>query len=132
MLDSLLNNYQLISKIGEGSFSEVLKVKDKRTGQLLAAKRLTKPFACVEEVEEYSELKTFKRLTSHPHVLQLVDYVYEPDQGTLTLIFNLMDMSLYDYIKDRRRKLAESRCKNYIYQLVQAIAYLHQNGIFHR
>jgi renal tumor antigen len=132
MLDSLANHYLLISKIGEGSFSEVLKVKSRETGEFFAAKRLTNPFTSLEEVEEYTELRTLKKLEFHPNVLHLVEYVYEPNPGTLSLIFNLMDMSLYDFIKDRKRKLPESRCKNYIYQLLNGINYLHQNGIFHR
>lgn len=130
MLDNFDNYYHRISKIGEGSFSEVLKVKNKETGELFAAKRLTNPFTSLAEIDNYTELRTLKKLEFHPNVLHLVDYVYEKCE--LTLIFNLMDMSLYDYIKDRKRKLPESRCKNYVYQLLNGISYLHQNGIFHR
>lgn len=36
--------YKILNKIGEGSFSEVLKCKDVRTGEYLAAKRLKKTF----------------------------------------------------------------------------------------
>jgi renal tumor antigen len=130
MLDSLKKHYSLISRIGEGSFSEVLKVKSRETGEFFAAKRLTNPFASVEDVENYSELIILRKLDYHPNILHLVDYIFESD--TLTLVFNLMDMSFYDFIKDRKRKLSESRCKNYIYQLLNGVNYLHQNGIFHR
>jgi renal tumor antigen len=132
MLDSLTKNYALISKIGEGSFSEVLKVKDIYSQKLFACKRLLKPFVSVQEVENYSELKTFKKLNYHPNIINLVSYVYEPENQMLCLIFNLMDMSMYDYIKDLKKKISESRCQNYLFQLVHAINYLHQNGIFHR
>lgn len=132
MLDSLMNNYLLLSKIGEGSFSEVLKVKDKQTGSLHAAKRITKPFTSMEEVSNYEELQTFKKLSYHENIIYLHQFVYEPDTGILTLIFNLMDCSMYDFIKDRKRKLAETKVKSYIFQLIQAIAFLHKSGIFHR
>ena len=132
MLDSLKNNYLFICKIGEGSFSEVLKVKDRQTGSLHAAKRLTKPFTSKEEVDNYEELQTFRKLEYHENIIYLQQYVYEPDTGILTLIFNLMDCSIYDFIKDRKRKLSETKVKNYIFQLIQAIAFLHKNGIFHR
>lgn len=36
--------YKVIQKIGEGSFSEVLKCEDKLTSMLYAAKRLKKTF----------------------------------------------------------------------------------------
>ncbi|KAG5685029.1 hypothetical protein PVAND_014232 [Polypedilum vanderplanki] len=132
MLDSLVRNYSLLCKIGEGSFSEVLKVKEKISGQMYAAKRLTRTFLNLEEVEEYAELKIFKKLEYHPNVLSLVEYVYETDTRILSLIFNLMDLSLYDYIKDRKRKLSELRCKNFLYQLTNGLQYLHKNEIFHR
>ena len=132
MLDSLINNYFLIEKIGEGSFSEVLKVKDKRSGQFFAAKRLTRPFGSMEEVEEYNELTALKKLEHHPNVLYLVEVVYESEQNSLSLIFNLMDKSLYDHIKDRKKKLSEAKCQNFVYQLLNGLEYLHKNGIFHR
>jgi renal tumor antigen len=132
MLDSLLHNYALLCKIGEGSFSEVLKVKEKCSGQLFAAKRLTRSFLSIEEVEGYQELQTLLKLETHPNILNLVEYVYESEHRILTIIFNLMDFSLYDYIRDRKRKLSECRCKNFLYQLSQGLCYLHSNGIFHR
>lgn len=132
MRDNLLNNYVLVKKIGEGSFSEVLKVKDKKTGKYLAAKRLTKPFAKLEDAVDCAELKTFQKLEYHPNILSLVDFVYEQNNGMLTFIFDLMDMSMYDHIKNRKKTLSETRCKNYLFQLVQGLNHLHRSGVFHR
>lgn len=132
MLDNLLNNYLLISKIGEGSFSEVLKVKDKKTGNLYAAKRLTKYFNTSDEVINYVELRTMQKLEYHSNVISLIEVIYENQLGALTLIFDLMDMSMYDFIKNRKRTLSETRCKCYMFQLVLGLNHLHRNGIFHR
>jgi renal tumor antigen len=132
MLDSLLQNYTLISKIGAGSFSEVLKVKDRKTGKFLAAKRLLKIYTSTEEAQNCEELKTLKKLEYHPNVLSLVEYIYEPQDGALTLIFDLMDMSMYDFIKNRKKTLSETKCKFYLFQLVQGLNHLHRSGIFHR
>lgn len=132
MLDSLDNYYKTKCKIGEGSYSKVVKVQDIFTGNFYAAKRLLRKFMNMQEVEDYNELKTLRRLDYHPNVLILQQCVYEAETQQLTLIFNLMDMSLYDYIKDRNRKLSERRCQNYIFQLIQGVDYLHNNGIFHR
>lgn len=132
MRDNLLNNYVLIKKIGEGSFSEVLKVKDKQTGKFLAAKRITKPFLKLEDALNCDELKTLQKLEYHPNILSIVDFVFEPNNGMLTFIFDLMDMSMYDYIKNRKKALSESRCKHYLFQLVQGLNHLHRSGVFHR
>jgi renal tumor antigen len=132
MLDNLLSNFALIKKIGEGSFSEVLKVKEKRTGKYYAAKRLTKYYGSIEEVFDSAELKTLQKIEYHPNILSLVDFAFEPQNGALTLIFDLMEMSLYDFIKERNKKLSESRCKNFLFQLTLGLNHLHRSGIFHR
>ncbi|XP_060525252.1 MAPK/MAK/MRK overlapping kinase-like isoform X2 [Cylas formicarius] len=50
----------------------------------------------------------------------------------VTFIFELMDMSLYDYLKSRRRGLTERKAKEYLYQLLRGLEHLHRNGLFHR
>lgn len=132
MLEDLLKSYTVICKIGEGSFSEVLKVKNKQTGAHFAAKRLTKIFATLDVAKNCTELRTLQKLDYHPNILSLVDFAYDASHGSLTLLFDLMDMSLYDFIKDRKKSLSETRCKNFMFQLVQGLKHLHSSGIFHR
>lgn len=52
--------------------------------------------------------------------------------GRLALVFELMEMNLYEAIKGRTNYLPEQRVKFYIYQLLKAIEHMHRNGIFHR
>ena len=41
-------------------------------------------------------------------------------------------MSLYEFIKNRKRKISELRSKRILYQIVCGVQHLHKNGIFHR
>ncbi|CAI8057650.1 MAPK/MAK/MRK overlapping kinase [Geodia barretti] len=50
----------------------------------------------------------------------------------MALICELMDMNIYELIKDRKSYLPEQRVKLYMYQLCKAIYHMHRNGIFHR
>ena len=43
-----------------------------------------------------------------------------------------MKQNLYQQIKDRDRYFSETRVKNWIYQILHSIAYLHKHGYFHR
>ena len=52
--------------------------------------------------------------------------------GRLALVFELMDMNMYEAIKGRRHYLPEQRVKYYMYQVLKAIDHMHRNGIFHR
>lgn len=132
MLDNLLAHYTLIDKIGEGSFSEVTRVKEKKSGKFFAAKRLKKFFSTLDEATSCGELRTLLVLEHHPNVLSLVEFAFESASGKLTLIFDLMDMSMYDFIKNRKKALSETRCKHFLFQLVQGLNHLHRSGVFHR
>ena len=59
------------------------------------------------------------------------DFSDEPT-GRLALVFELMDMNMYEAIKGRRHYLPEPRVKYYMYQVLKAIDHMHRNGIFHR
>jgi renal tumor antigen len=50
----------------------------------------------------------------------------------LALVFELMELNMYEWIKGRRHFLPEPKVKVYIYQLLKAIDHMHRNGIFHR
>ena len=43
-----------------------------------------------------------------------------------------MDMNLYEAIKDRKKYLSARKAKNWIYQTLKALDFMHRNGIFHR
>ena len=58
--------------------------------------------------------------------------LYDEPTGRLALVFELMEMNMYDAIKGRRHYLPEKRVKYYMYQLMKAIDHMHRNGIFHR
>ena len=62
----------------------------------------------------------------------LIDKNSDEPTGRLALVFELMDMNMYEAIKGRRHYLPEQRVKYYMYQVLKAIDHMHRNGIFHR
>ncbi|XP_053696637.1 MAPK/MAK/MRK overlapping kinase-like [Sabethes cyaneus] len=127
-----LIDYKIHEKIGEGSFSEVYRVKHKRTGQFYAAKKLLKLYVDSTEALQCAEIQIMKALDYHPNLVSFVDILHDGVNGHLTLVMELMDMSMYDYIKNRKRCLSEKRVRRFLYQIVCGLHHLHRNGIFHR
>ena len=89
-------------------------------------------FDTIEQVNNLREIQALRRLSPHPQIIKLYEVLYDEPTGRLALVFELMDMNMYDAIKGRRRYLPENRVKYYMYQLLKAIDHMHRNGIFHR
>ncbi|XP_008062281.1 MAPK/MAK/MRK overlapping kinase isoform X2 [Carlito syrichta] len=97
-----MKKYKAVGKIGEGTFSEVMKIQSLRDGRYYACKQMKQHFE--------SDRKS----------------------GSLALICELMDMNIYELIRGRRHPLSEKKIMHYMYQLCKSLDYMHRNGIFHR
>eukprot|EP00002_Diphylleia_rotans_P009271 TRINITY_DN1935_c0_g2_i1.p1 TRINITY_DN1935_c0_g2~~TRINITY_DN1935_c0_g2_i1.p1 ORF type:complete len:504 (-),score=122.94 TRINITY_DN1935_c0_g2_i1:599-2110(-) len=128
----VLQKYKVFSKKGEGTFSEVLKAQSLKSGELVAIKRMKNHFESIEQVNSLREIQALKRLSPHPNVIKLVEYIFDRATGRLALVFELMDMNLYEMIRGRRQYLSDKKVRWYMYQLMKALDFMHQNGIFHR
>lgn len=127
-----MHKYRLVSKKGEGTFSEVLKAQSIKSGKFVAIKCMKSNFDSIDQVNNLREIQALRRLTGHPHIIKLHEVLYDEPTGRLALAFELMDMNLYEAIKGRRHYLPEEKVKQYMYGLVKACDHMHRNGIFHR
>ncbi|XP_043553295.1 MAPK/MAK/MRK overlapping kinase-like isoform X2 [Chiloscyllium plagiosum] len=125
-------DYRLISKIGEGTFSEVWKAQSLKDGIYYACKKMKQHVESMEQVNNLREIQAMRRLSLHPNILQLHEVAYDKKSGSLALICELMDMNIYELIQGRRNPLPEGKIKSYMYQLCKSLDYMHRNGIFHR
>lgn len=127
-----MHKYRLISKKGEGTFSEVLKAQSIRNGKHVAIKCMKNHFESIDQVNNLREIQALRRLVGHPNIIKLHEVLYDEPTGRLALVFELMDMNLYEAIKGRRHYLPEQKVKHYLYETLKAIDHMHRNGIFHR
>lgn len=124
--------YRFLSKKGEGTFSEVLKAKCISTNKLVATKCMKEHFSSIDEVNNLREIQALKRLNPHENIINLYEVVFEKKSGRLTLVFELMDMNLYMYIRKTNGYISDEKIIIYMYQLLKAIDHIHKRGIFHR
>jgi len=118
--------------MGEGTFSEVLKCQSLVDGKLYACKKMKRKYESIEQVNNLREIQALRRLNPHPNIIELKEVILDRRTGVLALICELMDMNIYELIKDRKSYLPEQRVKLYMYQLCKSIYHMHRNGIFHR
>ncbi|KAM4853604.1 MAPK/MAK/MRK overlapping kinase isoform 9-T9 [Thomomys bottae] len=127
-----MKNYKVIGKIGEGTFSEVMKMQSLRDGNHYACKQMKQHFDSIDQVNNLREIQALRRLNPHPNILTLYEVVFDRKSGSLALICELMDMNIYELIRGRRHPLSERRIMHYMYQLCKSLDHMHRNGIFHR
>ena len=123
--------YRLIGKKGEGTFSEVLKAQGIKNGKYFAIKCMKNHFDSLDQVNNLREIQALRRLSPHPGIIKLCEVLYDQPTRRLALVFELMDMNIYELIRGRRQYLQEQRIKNYMYQLLKSMDHMHRNGSAH-
>ena len=132
VFQTTMRKYRLVSKKGEGTFSEVLKAQNVKRGDYHAIKCMRNHFESIEQVNTLREIQALRRLQPHPHIITLEEVLYDQPTGRLALVFELMDQNLYEVIRGRRHYLSPQLIKIYIYQLLKGLEHMHKRGIFHR
>jgi len=127
-----MQKYRLVSKKGEGTFSEVLKAQSIKTGKHVAIKCMKNHFDSIDQVNNLREIQALRRLAGHPNIIKLHEVLYDEPTGRLALVFELMEMNFYEAIKGRRHYLPEQKVRHYMYETLKALDHMHRNGIFHR
>lgn len=126
------NDIRIIAKLGEGSFAEVYKVKNPKTQQVFAIKRLKKRYRTIEEVNKLPEVQYLKALQGQPNIIKLYEVIYNSQDGYVALLFELMDANLYEFVRDNQKPCDEKTSLLLIYQLLKALDYMHEKNLFHR
>ena len=131
-MTSLGPDFRIVSKLGEGSFAEVFKVRATRSGQFYAIKRLKKRYRSIDEVNRLPEVLFLKQLQGNPNVIKLIDLIYDQKNGYVAIVFELMDCNLYELLSEHKRPYSEDISLLLIFQLLLAVSYMHSKNLFHR
>ncbi|TLS25429.1 hypothetical protein PpBr36_07403 [Pyricularia pennisetigena] len=132
--------YEVLGKLGEGTFGEVHKARSKKTGAIVALKKIIMhnekdgfPITALREIK-------LLKLLSHPNVLRLEDMAVEHPQNRsdkrkrpiMHMVFPYMDHDLSGLLDNPSVKFTEAHIKCYLIQLLEGLRYLHENKILHR
>ncbi|XP_018320756.1 cyclin-dependent kinase 1 [Agrilus planipennis] len=127
-----MDAFTKIEKIGEGTYGVVYKGKHKKTGQIVAMKKIRLesedegvPSTAIREISLLKELR-------HPNIVTLEDVLME--ECRLYLIFEFLSMDLKNYLDSLGKgKLMDPKLvKSYLHQITNAILFCHQRRVLHR
>lgn len=136
-----MDKYEVLNQIGDGTFGSVAKAVNKKTGQLVAIKKMKQKFYTWEECVKLPEVDVVRRLHRHPNIVKLTEVIRENNE--LFFVFECMDGDLLGVIKKcKQAQRAEDaasapaipypKIKHYMRQILQSLAFLHKRGYFHR
>ncbi|XP_039193407.1 cyclin-dependent kinase-like 3 isoform X6 [Crotalus tigris] len=127
--DLNMEMYEILGKVGEGSYGTVMKCKHKETGHIVAIKIFyEKPEKSVNKIamREIKFLKQFR----HENLVNLIEVFRQKKK--IHLVFEFIDHTILDELQHYSHGLDSRRLKRYLYQILRAIDYLHSNNVIHR
>ncbi|XP_057496087.1 probable serine/threonine-protein kinase At1g54610 isoform X1 [Actinidia eriantha] len=126
------DSYDKLAKVGQGTYSNVYKARDRDTGKIVALKKVRFDTSEPESVKFMArEIIMLQRL-DHPNIIQLEGLATSRMQYSLYLVFDFMQSDLMRVISRQEGRLTEPQVKCYMQQLLSGLQHCHERGILHR
>ncbi|XP_073391475.1 cyclin-dependent kinase B1-1 isoform X2 [Physcomitrium patens] len=134
-----MENYEKLEKIGEGMYGKVYKARDRRTGALVALKKIK-----IENEEEgipattLREVSLLQMLSKCIYFVRLlgVEHLHKNGKPALYLVFEYIDTDLRRFLDlswpGLDNPLPQNTIKSFVYQLLKGVAHCHSHGVMHR
>lgn len=126
------DSYVKIDKVGQGTYSNVYKARDRDTGKVVALKKVRFDTAESESVKFMAREIMILQKLDHPNVLKLEGLATSRMHYSLYLVFDFMQSDLTRVISRPGGRLTEPQIKCYMHQLLSGLQHCHERGILHR
>ena len=129
--------FETLSPLNHGSFGMVFMARDLHTDEHVAIKVLTKKAAVAEcdssfAVDERSEeLACHAHLGAHRNIVNLI-HSFETDSHVYLVLEFCSRGDLYGAIRAGTGPLETEHVRQFMLELVDAVAYIHSKGLYHR
>ncbi|CAD8206332.1 unnamed protein product [Paramecium pentaurelia] len=121
--------YDIIKKIGEGGQGIVLLGKHKNTKELVALKVITLKTWQGQETKGISQEQQILNVLDHKNIVKLHQSYVTQNQREIIMVMEYLNGG--SLLNQANSKLSEGDAKSYSKQIVDAIAYCHENNIVH-
>ncbi|GBN26786.1 Cyclin-dependent kinase 13 [Araneus ventricosus] len=132
--------FDIVCQIGEGTYGQVYKARDRDTGQLVALKKVRLenekegfPITAVREIKILRQL-------NHQSIVNLMEIVTDKqdaldfckDKGAFYLVFEYMDHDLMGLLESGLVEFSEVHIASFMKQLLDGLRYCHLKNFLHR
>ncbi|XP_027472002.1 mitogen-activated protein kinase 15 isoform X6 [Zalophus californianus] len=134
--------YLLKRRLGKGAYGIVWKAVDRRTGEVVAIKKIFDAFRDKTDAQRtFREIMLLQELGDHPNIIRLLDVIQAENDRDIYLVFESMgpqadphappDTDLNAVIC-KGRLLKDIHKRYIIYQLLRATKFIHSGRVIHR
>ncbi|XP_075271458.1 mitogen-activated protein kinase 15 isoform X1 [Opisthocomus hoazin] len=124
--------YEIKRRLGKGAYGIVWKAIDRRTGEIVAVKKIFDAFRNRTDAQRtFREIMFLQEFGEHPNIIKLLDVIQAQNDKDIYLIFESMETDLHAVIK--KGNLLKDIHKCYIlYQILKATKFIHSGNVIHR
>lgn len=129
--------FERLNKISEGTYGIVYRARDKKTGEIVALKKVKMNIGRKEDCLEYgfpiSSLREINILLSfdHPSIVNVKEVVMD-DHDSVYMVMEYMEHDLKWLMESMKQPFSTSEVKCLMLQLLEGVKYLHDNWVLHR
>jgi len=129
--------FEKVEQVGEGTYGQVYKARNKETGEVVALKRVRMdnekegfPITAIREIK-------ILKVLNHKNVVRLKEIVtskgsdYNQGKGSIYMVMEFSDHDLTG-LTDAGQKFTVPQIKCYMKQLLEGLAYCHAQKVLHR
>ncbi|XP_041942299.1 cyclin-dependent kinase 12 isoform X1 [Alosa sapidissima] len=135
-----VDKFDIIGIIGEGTYGQVYKAKDKDTGELVALKKVRLdnekegfPITAIREIKILRQLNHRSVVNMKEIVTDKQDALdFKKDKGAFYLVFEYMDHDLMGLLESGLVTFSHEHIRSFMRQLMEGLDYCHKKNFLHR
>jgi hypothetical protein len=128
---NLLDLYEVKEKLGNGKFGLIKLGINKKTGQKVAIKIMSKKDMTNQDLELVRTEIEILKICQHPNIIELYE-VFENASYFYIIMEYCSGGDLFSYLEQRNFRLPEEQACKFMHKMCAAIYYCHSYGIAHR
>lgn len=127
-----VDEFERLNRIDEGTYGIVFRAKDKKTGEVVALKKVKmdreKEGFPLTSLREINILLSFH----HSSIVDVKEVVVGSNLDSIYMVMEYMEHDLKGLMETMKQPYSQSEVKCLMLQLLEGIKYLHDNWVLHR
>ncbi|XP_069815860.1 mitogen-activated protein kinase 15 [Dendropsophus ebraccatus] len=130
--DHISQKYEIKKRLGKGAYGIVWKAIDRKTGEIVAVKKIFDAFRNRTDAQRtFREIMFLQEFGEHPNIIRLLNVIRAQNDKDIYLVFEYMETDLHAVIK-KGNLLKDVHMRYILYQLLKATKFLHSGNVIHR